>query len=154
MEMKTVLLIEDDEHKSRQLQAFLADRFPDLVVIARRSFQSGLEAVLEGRADLILLDMTLTTFDVDDDEEGGRPRPYGGREILEHMQEEAIYTPTIVVTQYNSFGDSDNKTTLDQLKRELEQQFPEMYSGTVYYHIALESWKSDLLDQMGRLGIR
>lgn len=78
MGIKRVLLIEDEEHKSRQLEMYLADRLPGSEVITRRSFQSGLEAVITHHSDLLILDMTLTTFDVSDDEEGGRPRPFGG----------------------------------------------------------------------------
>lgn len=147
--MKSLLLVEDDEQKLLRLSAFLQVSFPEFRLTVKRSFQSGLKEVLSSPPTLLLLDMTLTTFDLDQDEEGGRPRPYGGREILEHMEEEGIAVPSIIVTQYSAFGDKSAKMlTLTDLDQELTLSFPEIYHGIVYYHAATESWKSTLAEKI------
>jgi CheY-like chemotaxis protein len=144
MALMSVVLVEDDEHKLDQLSAFLRATFPKVDVRVRRSFQSGLAEILDRPPSLVLLDMTLPTFDISDEEEGGRPRPYGGREILEHMDENEITCPAIVITQYDAFGTPENAITLSDLDMQLRNRFPNSYKGTVYYHAALESWKGEL----------
>lgn len=144
MALISLLLVEDDEQKLNQLLLFLQERFPTFGLSVRRSFQSGLKEVLEHPPMLVLLDMTLTTFDIGPDEEGGRPRPYGGREILEHMDEEGICAPCIIVTQYSAFGTNSDKMTLADLNSDLATTFPQIYCGTVYYNSATESWKDEL----------
>ena len=128
--MTSLLLVEDDEQKLLRISAFLRASFPELHLTVRRSFQSGLKEVLRKPPTLLLLDMTLTTFDLGQDEEGGRPGPYGGREILEHMEEEGISVPSIIVTQYSAFGDKSSKMlTLADLDQELLACFPTTYCG-------------------------
>jgi hypothetical protein len=151
MAITSLLLVEDDEQKLDQIRLFLGESFPEYELSVQRSFQSGLKAISENPPTLLLLDMTLTTFDIGQDEEGGRPRPYGGREILEHMEEGGIAVQCIVVTQYSAFGTTSNKMTLADLDHELSTLFPGIYRGTVYYHAATESWKGTLRDMILRV---
>src|SRR5258708_830765 len=103
-----LLVVEDDENKRTQILGFLGERFSWVKVVAAESLQSGLKLIVSDQFDLILLDMTLPTFDVGIDEDGGRPRAYAGREILRQMDRRKIATPVIVLTQFDRFGEGNN----------------------------------------------
>ena len=102
MSWMRVLLIEDDENKRGQLISFLKEEIADVVVGVAASYHSGLRGVLDRSSDLVLLDMTIPTFDIGVEESGGRSQLYGGREILgKQMDRLDIRIPVIVVTQFD-----------------------------------------------------
>lgn len=139
-----VLIIEDDENKRNQICCFIQDRFSDPTICVAKSLHSGLKGIINGDYDLILLDMTLPTFDINVDEHGGRPRAYGGKEILSQMNRRGIVVPVVVVTQFDRFGQGIDLITLNELNRQLHTAYPNTYMGAVYYNAALEGWKDTL----------
>ena len=139
-----ILIIEDDENKRSQLLTFLEQDVPSAAVDTAGSLHSGLGKLLSAKYDLILLDMTMPTFDVTADEGGGRPQPYGGRSLLRQMDRRGISTPVVVVTQFDRFGDADDALTLTELESELALGHPRIYRGSVYYNATVESWKGQL----------
>jgi CheY-like chemotaxis protein len=145
----TVLIVEDDENKSRQLSEFIRKSLTDAVVTERRSYRSGLYHIVHSELSLILLDMSMPTFDVSSQERGGRTRAYGGRDILDEMRRRKITTRVIVVTQFETFGEGADRTTLAELDSELKASFPGNYLGSVYYHPAQSNWQDDLRRIMG-----
>ncbi|QDT44618.1 hypothetical protein Pan241w_47310 [Gimesia alba] len=62
-----------------------------------------------------------------------------------------LVIPVIIVTQYETFGDSDDKKTLEQLKAELKHDFPSVYRDAVYYHPAQSDWKTALTKVIEKL---
>ena len=142
-----VLIVEDDENKSLQLSLFLRDVLPLAETSVSRSLQSGLRDLRERTPDLVLLDMTLPTYDVGPDEPGGNTHPFGGREFLRQLKRFKMKVPVIVITQFETFGSGPEVTTLQALDEELRRDYAEVYRGSVYYHAAIQSWK----DQLGAL---
>ena len=140
----TILIVEDDDNKRSQLDQLVHECFPTCDVHKARSLQSGLRWIKERSADLIVLDMTLPTFDIGPAEPGGRTHAFGGREFLREMRRFKITTPVIVVTQFETFGSGSEMTTLEALDTELRSGYPTVYRGAVYYHAAVESWKEHL----------
>jgi hypothetical protein len=51
--------------------------------------------------------------------------------------------PTIVVTNFDRFGEEAEEVTLSELKIELGQRFID-YVGTVHYRSNVDDWKSQL----------
>lgn len=142
--MKTILVIEDDEDKEKQLTNFLIDEIEKTVeIFVARSLQSGLKAALFSKCDLILLDMTMTNFDRSPTEEGGRPQHFAGREILRQMGREGNLTPTVIVTQFDRFGQETEALTLAEMEIELEDSFSN-YRGTIRYRENIDDWKINL----------
>lgn len=142
--MNNVLIVEDDENKREQLADHINELLPGCTIRVARSFHSGLRSVVEESHDLILLDMTMPTYDIGQSEDGGRPQHYAGREILRQMLRRQIATPVIVVTQFDVFGEDSEAMTRDQLDKQLKGDFPDMYLGTVYYNAAMNDWKRAL----------
>jgi DNA-binding response OmpR family regulator len=140
-----ILVVEDDDDKRERLMQFVGERYPAVSLVYARSLQSGLRAIFGGRPDLILLDMAMKNFDLTVDEDGGRPHSFAGKEILRQMQRKRLEVPTIVVTQFDRFGEEADYVTIDELKGELEKRFKN-YVGTVQYRSNIDSWKDALVD--------
>ena len=141
-----ILIIEDDEIKREQLISFIEESFPKMHIIAVNSVQGALKKITSGQYDLIILDMTLPTFDYGGDEDGGRIRAYGGRQMDRHN----IATSVIMVTQFDRFGKGDESLTLEELDLELQAEHQENYKGSVYYNPAYDDWKSSLRDLISK----
>lgn len=137
-----ILLVEDDEDKREQLRSFLSNGEKNSIIEAK-SYQSGLKKIIAEVFELIVLDMTMPTFDVTPTEGGGRPQPFGGKELLQQMSRRNIYTKTIVVTQFDQFGQGDETTTLNELDKLLLETFPDNYLGIVPYSVTYSGWKDN-----------
>lgn len=137
--MIKILIVEDDLNKCNQLKESLQKSLGDLIIEERRSYQSGLKEIINVKYDLILLDMSMPTYD-----DGERYRAFAGRDILQQMMRRKIYIKTIIVTQFETFGD-DNKVSIEELKESLESTYKEIYSGIVYYNAGLLNWKEELI---------
>jgi CheY-like chemotaxis protein len=140
----TVLIIEDDPNKLRQISDHIRSLAPSATISERSSYQSGLREIVAEPPELILLDMSMPTYDISPTERGGRTRVYAGRDVLREMQRRGIGSKVIVVTQFESFGEGPTRKTLPELTAELRRGFPENYVTTVYYHPAQSDWKSQL----------
>lgn len=139
-----ILIVEDDEDKREQLSSFIKEKLSENIV-ETRSFQSGKKALLTDSFNLIILDMSIPTFDKTSNEKGGRPQPFGGRELLYEMLRNEVNAKAIVVTQFDRFGKGEDEITLKELDQQLMNLFPNIYLGAVSYSIKYSNWTSDLL---------
>jgi CheY-like chemotaxis protein len=142
--MLNVLVVEDDENKSKQVVTCLHQLLPEIHLEERRSYQSGLKEIVLSKPDLVILDMSMPTFDITTKDKGGRARAYAGRDILDELIRRRLETSAIIVTQYETFGEGSDKKTLEQLKKELTNEFPTTFLGAVYYHPSQSDWKRQL----------
>ncbi len=136
-----VLIIDDSDFKVTDLESYLKQRFEALRVVAKRSYQSGLKEVLSNGYDLVMLDMSMPTFDTSFQERGHRFRNFAGKEILIEMERKAINAKTIIVTQFDTFPDG---TELSTLHLEMKRRFQRNYIGSVFYDASVSEWKGDL----------
>jgi len=139
-----ILLIEDDEDKRKQISSLLSDIALESSLWEAKSLHSGLSHLISRHFDLIVADMSMPTFDIGIEEDGGRPQAYGGREILKQMNRRKIATPVLVVTQFDRFDDGADTLTLKQLDDQLATAYPAFYLGAVYYDSRSEDWKTQL----------
>lgn len=147
-----ILIIEDDQNKLKQILEWFESETLNAVVEKRFSFQSGLKAIVQGGFDLVILDMSMPTFDISPEETGGRPRPFAGKEILMQLVRRNIKIPVIVVTQFDRFGESD--INLTQLTEELKKSYSRNFVGTVYYNPGINNWKDDLKILLKTIGLK
>lgn len=143
-----LLIIEDDEIKRNELMKYISSSIPSATIETAKSYQSGLKAIIAKQYKIIILDMTMPTFDIGLEEPGGRPQAYAGREILRQMDRRDIKIPVIVVTQFDRFGEGKDKLTLEELDGQLKMAHPMNYKGSVYYNTTSDSWKSELLSTL------
>ncbi|MGQ7242989.1 hypothetical protein ACUN9V_05940 [Salinicola sp. V024] len=139
-----ILIVEDDENKRIQLSNYLDEVVPDAFLLIERSLQSGVRRIRREQFDLVILDMTLPTFDPSSDEPGDDTVIFGGKDFLSQMDRFDIIAPVIVFTQFEVFGRGLNEVDLKDLDQELKKGFPEIYHSVVYYHASIDSWKTSL----------
>ena len=143
-----IWLIEDDGFKRDKLRAALADIFEEPEVFEARSAKSAFNLLAGGTPDLVVLDMSLPTFDIGPSESGGRPQGFGGVEVLREMDRRGLTVPVIVVTQYEVFG--EERVGIGELAKRLASEHPERFVGLVYYETASEQWKKGFAEQATR----
>lgn len=145
--MKKILLVEDDEDKRNQIIQYINENFIcELEEV--RSYHSAINAIRSKQFDLILLDMTIPTFDITSVEPGGRSQPFGGELILSEMDRKSIDSKVIVITQFDLFGEGDEEIGLSDLNRRLINQFNEIYIGAIQYSISYNSWQEMLKNKI------
>jgi CheY-like chemotaxis protein len=149
-----VLVVDDDPNKVKQLRECVSDLLPQAEVVHRRSYQSGLKAALFERPDIIVLDMTMPTYDVGGKETGGRERRYAGQQILRQLKRKMAESRAVVVTQFEQFGEGDQLVTLEELSRNLTQEFGEYFLGTVFYQAGDTHWREVMKQLLERSGFR
>jgi DNA-binding response OmpR family regulator len=140
--VNNILIVEDDTNKEAALREFLGKAFPEFSIESRHSYQGGLSRAMQARPDLIILDMTMPTFDVDLADAGGSSRQFAGSEIIRELARKGVVTKVIVVTQYDTFG--DGTLTLESLNENLKDEFPDIYVDAVYYNPSRSDWKAHL----------
>lgn len=137
-----LLLIEDNNYKIDQLVAFIYEEFPGITIEIKRSYHSGLkEIILNNRYDLILLDISMPTYDIQPGETGGDPMPLAGKLILKEMYLRDIQAKVVVVTMYENFVDG---TRLMALDKQFQEEFQSNYKGYVYFSPGNTIWKGEL----------
>lgn len=140
---KRILIIEDNEPKLNRLRQFCEENMQGYDVEDRRSYNSALsEVVHNGKSyDLILLDVSMNTYDISPEESDGEQEPLAGSNILRFMKLRKIKVPVIVVTMYESFVDG---IKIDKLDEGFREKYAEFYKGFVYYSLRNEDWISRL----------
>lgn len=139
-----ILIIEDDEFKQRKLEDATRDIVDDADIELSKSVNSGLSKLVEGSFDLVLLDMSLTTFEVGPNEIGGRPQNFGGIEVLRNMDRLELRTPVIVITQHERFKVGGEEKLLNDLYTELKEDHDDNFLDLVYYNSANDEWRRRL----------
>lgn len=140
-----VLIVEDEIPKLEDLYDFFSLRYKEWGVSSARSVRSAIDAVRsEKRFDLLILDMSLPTFDITSNEAGGQPQGFGGIEVLRYLQKIDSALPVIVVTAFEAFTSGLKSITLDDLRLSLKERYPSNFKGAVYYNVVLTSWIEDL----------
>jgi CheY-like chemotaxis protein len=140
--MLKVLIIEDDEFKQRRIAQVVRGYRRDAEILLERSVNSGLAAIVNLRPDIILLDMSLTTFGIGPNESGGRPQNFGGLEILRQMDRLGVSIPVVVITQYERFvRESQEEVSLNTVRSELEMEHDRVFRGLVHYNSATAGWE-------------
>lgn len=144
-----ILLVEDQNEKASDVSEFLNQLYGiQCQVYIKESLKSGLREVVKNRGyELIVLDMSMPSFDPSgDDPNGGKPESFAGISIMDQMKIREIHTPVIVVTQYSEFN--DGKITLSILDNTLQKNYSDFYLGAVYYSSASTSWKTEMTSKL------
>ncbi len=149
-----ILLVEDEAPKQKHIERFLLRTTNSIALRTARSVNSALDQLEQQPPDLLLLDMSLPTFDVSEKETGGRPQGFGGVEILRQMTLMELVCPTIVITGYEAFPTEAGKPIeLSQMRAELEAEFPKLILGVLHYNSTYEEWKTALGLALASFGV-
>jgi len=139
-----VLLVEDEDPKRNNILRTLERIVPAASITEARSVTSALRRLRKEVFDLLLLDMSLPSFDVGPGETGGRPQGFGGIELLRSMDRHQLVLPVIVITAYEAFPSGKTQINLDTLRQQLASAHPRIFRGLVFYNSVFSSWSDEL----------
>ena len=140
-----ILMIEDGEYKRDRVSEFLCSEFENIELTIKESFSTGVKEILGNSFDLLILDMSLPTFDKNDGGSGGDFRVNGGLELAEKLKRKNKLIPFIFLTQYTSFSNNDQEVrSIENIDLSSKNKFGENYLGYIYYEHAKFEWKSIL----------
>ncbi|MCG8669282.1 MAG: response regulator [Pseudomonadales bacterium] len=143
--MYNVLIVEDEEPKFVHIRRHIENLVGNCTIHHMKSVNSAIRYLENKLPDLLILDMSLPTFDITEEESGGRPQGFGGIEVLREMKIENWGCPTIVITGYSAFQRDDaNRVSLDDLSKELLEEFPEFLRGVLHFNSSFSEWKTEL----------
>lgn len=145
-----ILIIEDNPNKLKQIKLFLYEYYSDPQLEETYSFNGGKIKLYEQKWDLILLDMSLPTYDITHTEYGGDKKPVAGKNLMKRMLNRKIFTPVIIITQFETFD--DDKISLDSLNKEFIEKYSNIWKGTIFY--GNEDWNIELKKILDNLKIR
>ena len=135
-----ILIIEDNHSKLKKIKSFIKKTYDDVSIHDAMSYTAGLRRLYDEKWDLILLDMSLPIYDMNIQDSGGDKKSVAGKEIMKRMLHKKIIVPTIVVTQFDTFG--ENAITIEALNEEFKESLAEIWKGTVNYEKS--SWTINL----------
>lgn len=139
-----ILIIEDNQLKREKICDFLAANF-EVKLFEAASYNSGLNAVLARKYDLLVLDMSMPTFDRTPATNGGRFRALAGKEIAVRLQKQKRLIPFVVVTGYSDFSVNAESLSIYQIDEALKILGDE-YKGCVFFDAVESVWKENLLE--------
>lgn len=138
------ILIEDDSKKIEDIKEYVTNKLGCEYFTVRESYQSGIREILKNDFDLLLLDMSIPTFDKSPSESGGPYEKFGGYKVLREIIRKKRPVKTILITMFDDFGESDLSITLSQINSSLKKEFSSIYIGSVFYHARENKWQEDL----------
>lgn len=140
-----ILVVEDNEFKRKRIVEVLQSEFKEISVTESYSFTSAWKMITKYKFDLILLDMSLPTFDKTTSNSGGDFRVFGGKELARKMSKRSTHSKFIFITQYKSFSDNVNSYSYESLKDEQLSQYQEKCVGFILYSNTKSEWREDLI---------
>lgn len=138
-----ILIIEDNKNKLKKVKEFVQHQMPNASIHDAISYTGGIRRIYEEEWDLILLDMTLPVYDITPHDNGGDRRPTAGKEIMKRMKNKGKIVPTIIITQFDTFG--ENGLTIASLNEEFSYELSDIWKGTVNYVDASNKWQIELM---------
>lgn len=146
-----VLVVEDDEFKVADLLRLLQEMFPEATVTRAASVTSALRAISFGEFDLIVLDMSLPTFDLSGPGGGGSPQGQGGVELLRLARRLKTRGHYIIVTQYPDIEIDGSDVRLPQAARRLSSHLGLNVRACLLYEFDRDDWQLAFKDALREL---
>lgn len=137
-----ILLIEDDPIKASSIKDYIENLNTKNKVDIRGSYKGGIDYIFNQPFDCILLDMSIPTYDSEQNNFSGKPRNYGGKDILKEMKRYKRKGLVKVITQYNEFD--GGSVSMKELDAELKSKYSSIYKGFIIYSIKKNDWKAEL----------
>ncbi len=143
--MKRVLIVDDDTFKRDNIVSLLSKMSGEYNVVAEKALNPGLRRLLSETFDIILLDMSLPVFDLS---ETDNFESFGGLTFLREMKRKRIKTPTIIITQYEIFGEGSAQYTSESINDMCKSEFSN-YVDLIVYSSLNNAWKEKLVKTLG-----
>ena len=141
-----LLIVEDGQYKIERVVEFLESALDDIDISIARSYSSGVKTIVEKKPDLIILDMSLPTFDTPNGQGGGDKRMYGGLDIARQIKRRKVESSFLFLTQHKSFTENPKLEKLSDIDEVAKSTYGDQYLGYIYYEHAGYEWKDKLME--------
>jgi CheY-like chemotaxis protein len=139
-----VLIVEDIETKRLSMTQLVESVLSPVEVHCSASVKSAIQRLDQHSYSLILLDMSLPTFDLSKSEGGGTPRPRGGMELFAHLDGAGVEVPIVVVSAYGALEERGSLISLDEISTRLRRDYPGLFRGSVLFDSVYTVWADEL----------
>lgn len=139
-----ILLAEDEDSKRERLRAFLNEALPTWDLRETKAVRSTIDSLREKTPDILILDMSLPTFDIAAGEPGGRPQGFGGIEVVRYLERDGLSVPIVVVTAHPAIPKDGQMIPLSGIEKMVADESPNNFKGLVYYNTLTGGWKGEL----------
>jgi CheY-like chemotaxis protein len=139
-----ILLVEDDEFKAADLGAIILEVYRDACIERAMSVTAALRWLSTQKFDVVLLDMSLPTFDMSGPGGGGSPQGQGGIEVLRLARRLHHISPFIIVTQYPDIELEGRSLRLADAPQILSKMLGISIKSCILYELDDDSWRREL----------
>ncbi|WP_196582997.1 response regulator transcription factor [Aliivibrio fischeri] len=148
--MNRILIVEDNPIKLEKIVSLFEDLVEGVSIDTASSFNSGWLLLQKNRGeyDLIILDLSLPSFDSTISIDSGEFRSLGGKELAHKLVKRKVNTPFLFLTAYSVFDDKVYKYTFDELKKELTSKYPEQCLGVIFFNSKGSEWRKEIKDSV------
>jgi CheY-like chemotaxis protein len=141
-----VLIVDDSDYKVRDLKETVLEANPTADVRIVTAFNPALMAIIDFKPHLVLLDMSIPTFDANCGGSSGRVRPFGGRDLLRELRDWSPTSRAVIITQFDRFPEGGKTKLRDDLMKELRQEWPLQFLEGLFYDATGGKWRDALRD--------
>ena len=142
---KNILVVEDDDFKSVQLEAELRDFG---LVTRVQSVRDAVVGVLRREYDLVILDMALPTFTRSPLSPGGTAQAQGGLEVVRALRSRRSQTPVIIVSQYPDLEIDGEFFSLLVAPVVLAERYDLAVAGSILFDFQNRNWVEKFRDMV------
>jgi CheY-like chemotaxis protein len=147
-----LLLVEDEGPKREHILAMLAEHSPNSIVDVAKSVRAAVHYLRNNQPDIVLLDMSLPTFEVDASEPGGRPQGFGGVEVIRYLERYKRKSAVLVITAYEAFPVAGKPVGLEKVREMLVRDHPGTFRGLIYFNSFTGEWREALASAIDGIG--
>lgn len=148
-----ILVVEDDGFKLALVLEFVRSLLPESNIRTATSYASARSEIAKS-TDLLILDMSLPSFDVRPGEPGGEAQGLAGQRLLHLMSDFGYDVPTIILTQYSNHNDGTRRVDLNDLRTSLRRDFPDLVKGVIYYSSSSDEWRDEIRSVLSTLYVQ
>ncbi len=141
---KNILLVEDGDYKSKSVLSFLKSELNCSIVDLAISYSSAVRALVGKNYDLAIIDMSLPTYDQNQDGLGNDFRALAGLDIARQIERRKIDVKFVFLTQYQSLSTADNSLDLAEINKIAHEKYKENFKGSIFYEHSGSQWKEEL----------
>lgn len=146
-------IIEDDDYKKNKIVDCIHESFGNSTFKFAKSVSSAvIQLETLGEDYIVLLDMSLPTYDLDNSS-GGKPQGFGGKEILRNMEFFDLNNKVIVITQYESIPLAGRDVDLHEIKNDLVVEFDGIFHDLIHFSVISDTWKGKLIKSVRELNL-
>ncbi|MEL6116419.1 response regulator [Photobacterium sp. SP02] len=144
MNNRKILLVEDGDYKSKSVLYYLKSDLSCNNVDVVVSYSSAVRSLASGAYELAIIDMSLPTFDQNQDELNNDFRALAGLDIARQISRRNIDVKFVFLTQYESLSTADNSMSLHKINEIAKEKYPDSFKGAIFYEHSGSQWKEKL----------